>query len=134
MVDVIKNEGTLVSDTGRHFHTGPIRNETTFQLLCGLAFREVAEARDKVTALEKRAKELDQLADKGHQGLMEAVRKRYKVLAVRMHPDKLTRPPTEEDYRKCVIIDTDKGRRVTPCLPQRTLPRASDCASSVIRY
>ncbi|KAJ3008121.1 hypothetical protein HKX48_008765 [Thoreauomyces humboldtii] len=119
VVDIIKNEGTLVSDTGRYFHTGPIRNETTFQLLCGLAFREVSEARDKVTALEKRATELDAMADTGHLALMDSVRKRYKVLAIRMHPDKLPRTPTDEDYQRFrelqtahqVLSDTELRRR-----------------------
>ncbi|KAI8917844.1 hypothetical protein DFJ77DRAFT_321866 [Powellomyces hirtus] len=137
VVEVIKNEGTLVSDTGRYFHTGPIRNETTFQLLCGLAFREVADAREKVTALEKRSKDLDSMADKGHLALMDSVRKRYKVLAIRMHPDKLPRAPTEEDYKRFrelqtahqVLSDTELRRRYIQMMDHNaflaTLPKSS---------
>ncbi|KAJ3153134.1 hypothetical protein HDU89_000762 [Geranomyces variabilis] len=137
VVEIIKNEGTLVSDTGRYFHTGPIRNETTFQLLCGLAFREVADAREKVSALEKRSKDLDSLADKGHLALMDSVRKRYKVLAVRMHPDKLPRTPTDEDYQRFrelqtahqVLSDTELRRRYIQMMDHNaflaTLPKQS---------
>ncbi|KAJ3150518.1 hypothetical protein HDU86_006396 [Geranomyces michiganensis] len=137
VVEIIKNEGTLVSDSGRYFHTGPIRNETTFQLLCGLAFREVADAREKVTALEKRSKDLDNMADKGHLALMDSVRKRYKVLAVRMHPDKLPRTPTDEDYQRFrelqtahqVLSDTELRRRYIQMMDHNaflaTLPKQS---------
>ncbi|KAI8821147.1 uncharacterized protein EV422DRAFT_55652 [Fimicolochytrium jonesii] len=136
IVDVIKNEGTLVSDTGRYFHTGPIRNETTFQLLCGLAFREVAEAREKVTGLEKRGKELDTLADQGHQSLMEVIRKRYKHLSLKYHPDKIG-TPTENDYQRFqelqtahqVLTDTELRRRYIQMMDHNaflaTLPKPS---------
>ncbi|KAJ3180372.1 hypothetical protein HDU85_004077 [Gaertneriomyces sp. JEL0708] len=113
-----------------------IRNETTFQLLCGLAFRQVADAREHLTSLEQRSKQLDIQAESNHNTLMDTVRKRYKVLAVKLHPDKLAHP-TEHDYQRFrdlqtayqVLMDKELRRRYIQMMDHAaflaTLPKPS---------
>ncbi|KAJ3054064.1 hypothetical protein HK097_002755 [Rhizophlyctis rosea] len=82
------------------------RNGATHRLLCHFANVEHRRTREHLNGLDQEELSLKARLDEAHEALSDVARKKFRTLAVRLHPDKLNRQPTDEEYNLLLEIQT----------------------------
>ncbi|KAJ3038178.1 hypothetical protein HDV00_000923 [Rhizophlyctis rosea] len=96
------------NDSGQYVLPWNKRSPTnaTYRLLCHYANLELRRARDNLAMLDHEELSLKTRIDQAHETLSDVARKKFRTLAIRLHPDKLNRMPTDEEYNLLLEIQT----------------------------
>ncbi|KAJ3287429.1 WD repeat, SAM and U-box domain-containing protein 1 [Borealophlyctis nickersoniae] len=88
-------------------HTGgPIRNAAHYRILHNYCCLEARRTREALAALDHEEQDLSKRTAEVHEKLSEVAKKKFRSLAIRLHPDKLNRVPTDEEYNLLLEIQT----------------------------